>query len=203
MSRSIGGIRKMQHSRRLAETGGPARQGEAGQLESQASAELMVDESARVTSHGEAVLRDVVDSSSSHWAFVDTLRNPSLIAIDASEQRLERVRDAGVLELALDASESIEAGSSIEKMLAHQMAACHEHAMRLLPKATEQRDANNMAKYVNASARLMDVYREGMMALHRVKAGGRQTVTVVHIHDGAQAVVGAVPGSSCRKGEQG
>jgi hypothetical protein len=105
----------------------------------------MVDDSAMVKSHGEAVLRDVVDSSSSHWAFVDTLRDPSLIAVDASEQRLERVRDAGVLELALDASESVKAGNSIEKMFVHQMAACHEYAMRLLPKAIEQRDANNMA----------------------------------------------------------
>jgi hypothetical protein len=203
MSRSSGAIRKMQDSRRLAETGGPAQQPEAGRLESQASAELMVDESAMVKSHGEAVLRDVVDSSSSHWAFVDTLRDPGLIAVDASEQRLERVRDAGVLELALDASESVKAGNSIEKMLVHQMAACHEYAMRLLPKAIEQRDANNMAKYVTASARLMDVYRESMLALHRAKAGGRQTVTVVHVHEGAQAVVGAVPGGSCSNGDQG
>jgi hypothetical protein len=79
-------------------------------------------------------------------------------------------------------------------MLVHQMALAHDTAMRLLPKAIEQRDPANMTRFVNAAARLMDIYREGMLAVHRVKAGGRQTVTVQHVHvgDGGQAIVGAV-----------
>ena len=58
-----------------------------------------------------------------------------------------------------------------------------------------------MTKYVNAAARLMDTYREGMVAIHRVKAGGRQTVTVQHVHvsDGGRAVIGAVRPSGTKR----
>ena len=66
----------------------------------------------------------------------------------------------------------------------------------------EERDPVNMTRYANAAARLMDIYREGLVALHRIKAGGRQTVTVQHVHvaDGGQAIVGAVSGTGDYEG---
>lgn len=194
MKRSGGSLRKLQESRRLVAMGGPVNEWEAGRLESQATAELLVNECDLVRSHGEIARADTDDLSDGHWNLVDTLQHPNMIAVDASEQRLERVRDAGVLEIAVDAVESVKADNSIEKMLVHQMALAHDAAMRLLPKALEQRDPGNMQKYINAAARLMDIYRQGVQVFHRIKAGGRQTVTVQHVHigDGGQAIVGPV-----------
>lgn len=137
MNRSAIPLQKLKQAKRLVATGGPASEWEADRLESQAAAELLVNESELVGSHGEVVLADVVDSSFKHWRLVDTLRHPNMVAVDASEQRLERVRDAGVLELAVDAVESVQADNSIEKMLIHQITLAHDTAMQLLPKALE------------------------------------------------------------------
>jgi hypothetical protein len=187
-------IRKLHDSDRLLQIGGAAREWEAVRLEGQAMAELMVPPSDVVASHGEAVSRDIRDSSQGKWALINTLENPDQIGLDASEQRMHRAIENDVLELAVDAAESIQAANSIEKMLAHQMAAAHNMAMKLLPKGIEQRDPTHMQKYINSAARLLDVYREGMLALHRMKAGGKQTVRVehVHVHEGGQAIVGNV-----------
>ena len=197
MKRSNTAIQKLHEARRSEAIGGPVNDWEAGRLEAQAEAALIIDESTLVMSHGEAVLTDLADVSTRHWSFVETLKKPNLIAVEASEHRLNRVQDAGVLDLAIDAVESVQANSSVEKMLIHQMALAHDTAMRMLPKAMEERDPVNMTRYANAAARLMDIYREGLVALHRIKAGGRQTVTVQHVHvaDGGQAIVGAVSGT--------
>jgi hypothetical protein len=53
----------------------------------------------------------------------NTVADPSYITADASKSRLDLAFDAGVLETGLDAAETIEARNSLEKMMAHQMAA--------------------------------------------------------------------------------
>jgi hypothetical protein len=64
--------------------------------------------------------------------------------------------------------------------------------MKLLNRAL---DAANppveAARLANASARLMEAFREGFLALNRVRTGGRQLLTVQHINvtEGGQAVV--------------
>ncbi len=53
---------------------------------------------------------------------------------------------------------------------------------------------------------MMQVYQEGLLALHKVRSGGKQTVVVQHVHvsDGGQAVVagelkrGSDPGATAR-----
>jgi hypothetical protein len=48
-----------------------------------------------------------------------------------------------------------------------------------------------------AAARLMDVYQNGMLVLHRLRTGGKQTVTVKHVvvhqqvqvNEGGRAVI--------------
>ena len=55
----------------------------------------------------------------------NTVADPSYITADASKSRLDLAFDAGVLEIGLDAAETIEARNSLEKMMAHQMAAQH------------------------------------------------------------------------------
>ena len=61
----------------------------------------------------------------------DTVTNPDYVTVDASRDRLHLADSAGVLELALDASDSIDAKNSLEKMLVHQMATVHRSVMKL------------------------------------------------------------------------
>jgi hypothetical protein len=43
-------------------------------------------------------------------------------------------------------------------------------------------------RLANASARMMGAFQDGLLALDRVRRGGRQTVKVVHVHQ--QVAVG-------------
>ena len=49
----------------------------------------------------------------------DTLTHPNMISVNASENRMEAALNAGVLEAAVDAAKTVQAGNSLEKMLAH------------------------------------------------------------------------------------
>jgi hypothetical protein len=56
-------------------------------------------------------------------ALLDTLANPNWVAADASRDRLDLAEQAKVLGLGLDIADTIGAENSLERMLAHQMAA--------------------------------------------------------------------------------
>ncbi len=121
-----------------------------------------------------------------------TLGSPNAINIEASEARLKAALKAGVLPMALDASQTAQAANSLENMLCHQMAAAHEMAMRLAAMVLNFNGAAaDLSRLVNASSRTMQAYTEGYLALHKTKAGGKQTVVVQHVHvqEGGQAVV--------------
>ena len=123
---------------------------------------------------------------------VDTLDNPTSISVDASDRRMHLAAGAGVLPSAVDAALSAQAGSSLEKMLCHQLAAAHSAAMKLagrvgggsVPIVEESRLAN-------AAARMMQVFQEGLLTLQRLKTGGKQTMIVQHVQvsQGGQAVI--------------
>jgi hypothetical protein len=62
----------------------------------------------------------------------DRLQNePTMINVIASEERLDLAASvgSGVVELAVDAAETVQAANSLEKTLCHQMAAAHRTAM--------------------------------------------------------------------------
>ena len=122
----------------------------------------------------------------------DTLENPTSVAIDASEARLDLLSDAGVLELALDAADSIDAKNSLEKMLAHQAGACHSMAMKLFARAeNEKLPPVELVRLTNGAARLMDIFQSLLLTLQRLRVGGKQTMVVQHVNveGGAQAIV--------------
>jgi hypothetical protein len=151
--------------------------------------------------------------------FIDTLlKFPEMVAVDASRQRLSMARQAGVLQLALDAAETCGARNSLEKMLAHQIAAAHAAAMTLQTEAMGLVRACARAGYrdpglsveatrlMNASARMMETAQRGVATLHRLRTGGLQTVVVQHVHvsEGGQAVVaGEVKARGRGKGKSG
>ena len=69
----------------------------------------------------------------------DTMAVPDLAAVEASLERSRLLLDYGIdaVAMALDASASIEAANSLEKMLAHQLAALHLTGMELLGRVEQ------------------------------------------------------------------
>lgn len=121
-----------------------------------------------------------------------TLEEPNMISVTASEDRMEAALKAGVLSAAVDAAATAQAENSLEKMLAHQMAAAHHAAMKMVARGTKENlPPVEAARLVNSAARLMQVYQEGLLALFRIRRGGKQTVVVQHVQvsSGGQAVI--------------
>lgn len=142
-----------------------------------------------VSAHGETIQSDF---RLSHM--VDTLQNPNLISISASELRVDLAACvwSQVAEAALDAAESAGAENSLEKMLCHQMAAMHCAAMKLISRSLDNViPPVEMARLSNASARMMQVYQEALLTLQKIRSGGKQTVVVQHVQvrEGGQAVI--------------
>jgi len=135
----------------------------------------------------------------------DTLEHPNMISVNAWEDRREGALQAGVLESAVDAAETVQAGNSLEKMLAHQMAAAHQTAMKLVARGLNERlSPVESARLTNAAARLMQVYQEALLTLHKIRHGGKQVVVVQHVEvsGGGQAVIaGSMKGGA--RGPQG
>ena len=98
-------------------------------------------------------------------------------------------------ELAVDATESVQAANSLENMRSHQMAAAQCAAMKLITRGLDGLDGSlppvEMARLTNAAARMMQVYQEALLTLQRIRTGGKQTVVVQHVQvsDGGQAVI--------------
>ena len=129
---------------------------------------------------------------------------------------MELADRANVLTLGVDAAQTIQAQNSLERMLAHQLAAAHALGMRMAVAAGENLAAykNNGCRYphlsieagrmANTAARLMDAYQRGLLTLERMRNGGRQVVTVQHVNiSGGQAVVaGSVGGRKPGDGQE-
>jgi len=145
----------------------------------------------------------------------DTLaEGATRIAEEASIRRTDLLMQPSfdVVALAVDAADSIGAGNSLEKMLAHQMAVAHEASLRLMNRALayeagarsmREGDSVEACRLTNAAARLMSVFQDGLLTLQRLRSGGNQTVTVQHVNvaSGAQAVIGNVQtGGAKRRG---
>lgn len=123
----------------------------------------------------------------------DTLATPGMAALDASADRLDLISGIGVeiAALALDASDTIQAGNSLEKMLAHQLAALHHVSMRYMGKAAMEQDRIHEVRMMNLSIRSMETFQKGLMTLKSLRSKGEQRITVQHVsvNDGGQAVI--------------
>jgi hypothetical protein len=139
---------------------------------------------------------------------VDTAADPDYVTADASRDRLELANEAGSLGLALDAADTIQAQDSLEKMLVHQMAVLHRGMMKATARMNEELDAARVidpnkreaanvraCRLAGAISRMSATYQEALLTLQRKRTGGKQHVTVKHIHqqvnvtEGGQAVV--------------
>ncbi len=148
--------------------------------------ELLEPTAPIVVSAGEAVTWESKADEifkGSHAAIVETLEHPNSISVGASGCRMNAALAAGVLEPAVDAAVSAQAGNSIEKMLCHQLAAAHKGGMELLARVEQPlRDlpAVERARLTNAAARMFEVYQSGCLTLLRLKTRGTQRVLVQH-----------------------
>ncbi len=142
-----------------------------------------------VSSCGEAILPRFY---SSH--IVDTLQNPNMVNVIASEHRVDLAAEVGsrMVESAVDAAQSAQAENSLEKMLCHQIAAAHRAAMNLTAWSLNTAlPPVEVARLSNAAARMMQMYQEGLLTLQKLRTGGKQTVLVQHVQvsEGGQAVI--------------
>jgi hypothetical protein len=131
---------------------------------------------------------------------IDTLAAPGATALDASANRLDLITSLGadVAAMALDASETMGATNSLEKMLAHQLAVCHDGAMRFSAKASLEQDPLHMVRLMNLANRSMETFQKGLLTLKRLRSSGEQRIMVQHVdvRDGGQAVISQmIPGS--------
>jgi hypothetical protein len=122
----------------------------------------------------------------------DTLSMPDLIAMDASLERTRLLTADGLdaLALALDAANSANAKSSIEKMHLHQLAVLHKNALEQFKCASYTTDAELRLKVFQTANRLVRNFQHGLMALARLRGGGMPIIQHVHVSEGGQAVIG-------------
>lgn len=153
---------------------------------------------------------DAEDASLNLW-FKDTLDHPNMVSVQASRKRMELALKVGdgsgggsCLDMALDVAGTIKAKNSLEKMLAHQMAAAHDASMLLMAKGLEilgdgqSRMRPDLAiqeasRLIGVSLKAQTTFQSAFITLAKVRGGGRQEVRVIHQHvnvtDGGQAVV--------------
>ena len=123
-----------------------------------------------------------------------SLKEPDLLDAEVSIKRTDLADKAGVFEMAIEAAESTKAKNSVQRMQAHQLALAHKYAMELMADASKQRDPIIKVKLMNCSARLMEAYSKGALALQRLQSGASQVVQVQHVQVNGQAVIGNVGG---------
>lgn len=168
---------------------------EADRLEARAIELNNLSENVEVGAGNEALPQEnECENNELTWNLRETLKDPQRISLHASQKRLELLEDNDLLTMALDAADSIDAGNSLEKMLAHQMAACHAMALKTLCQAQGNltKDKDIAVKMMNSSCRLMDTFQKGLQTMSKIRTGGRQVVTVQHVNidnGGGQTVV--------------
>jgi hypothetical protein len=123
-----------------------------------------------------------------------SLKEPDLLDAEVTIKRTDLADKAGVFEMAIEAAESSKAKNSVQRMQAHQLALAHKYAMELMADANKQRDPIIKVKLMNCSARLMEAYSKGALALQRLQSGASQVVQVQHVQVNGQAVIGNVGG---------
>lgn len=143
--------------------------------------------------------------------------SPKVSAL-ADNERLGLASEACADELAIDMAESVGAENGLEKAMAHQLAAAHALALRVIGRANLEIEGMGrfdrqgrretiveVARLSNAAARLMQTYQQGALALTKIRGGGAQTIVVQHVqvNDGGQAVIAGQARGASGKGREG
>lgn len=123
----------------------------------------------------------------------DTLTVPDLASAEASFERSRLLLASGpnVAAMGIDASDTIQARNSLEKMLAHQLAATHAVIMEQLGQVHICDYGETSAKRLTAIANGMKAYQHGLLTLKKARQTGNQRITVqyVNVSEGGQAMI--------------
>jgi len=141
-----------------------------------------------------------VKECSSTQSMYPLTESPDMAAVESSIQRMELSGGVDCLSIGIDTANSIKAKDTPERMLAHQMAACHKMAFNLMKEADQidaryRLDANTASviqtRKLNSANRLMQTFQQSMLTLQKMRTGGKQVMTVQHVqvNDGGQAIV--------------
>ena len=124
----------------------------------------------------------------------DTLTVPDLASAEASFERSRLLLASGpnVAAMGIDASDTIQARNSLEKMLAHQLTATHAVVMEQIGQVHVREEGSGSAKRLTAIARCLEAYQHGLLTLKKLRQNGSQRIVVqyVNVNEGAQAVIG-------------
>lgn len=138
---------------------------------------------------------EVIPSEADH-SLHDTLAVPDLASVEASFERSRLLLSSGpnVAAMGLDASDTIQARNSLEKMLAHQLAATHAVVMEQVGQVHVREEGQTTAKRLTAIARCLTAYQDGLLTLKKLRQTGNQRIVVqyVNVSEGGQAVIGNV-----------
>ncbi len=114
--------------------------------------------------------------SACRQSLVNTLGEPNIICVDASEHRAALATRGNVLSQALDAQVTAQASNSIEKMLCHQLAITHTVAMeafiRLQDNYPALKPAIEQVRLMNSAARLLEVFQSGCLSFRNSNRAG-------------------------------
>lgn len=104
--------------------------------------------------------------------------------------------DSGRINGMIAAVEAARPSNEIEASLAVQMAVTHDMALQALRRAARVDQIPQYDSAGNMATKLLRTYTMQVEALTKLQRGGQQVVKVVHVHPGAQAVVGNVTTSA-------
>ena len=124
----------------------------------------------------------------------DTLSDPDLAAVESSEARGRLLKMNDAVALGIDVANTVKAGNTAEKLVAHEVAVAHKVSMEQAMRASQESDPAVELKRLQISAKMMQVAQQGLLTLQKLKTGGTQNVVVQHVHvqAGGQAVVAQV-----------
>jgi hypothetical protein len=167
-------------------------------------------EAPEIGAGGELILHPALTGKEGNaLELVNTIKDPDRLTAAAELKRLDLANRTGSLDIGLDAADTIQPRNSLEKMLAHQLGALHHSAMIATEKGlmwlgkadpdmgqygprVQPHVANTeAARAFGAATRLMQTYQEGLLTLAKIRTGGKQQVTVNHIHQNVQAQDGS------------
>lgn len=126
---------------------------------------------------------------------------PAIINADARDHRHQLLGAIGneATAMALATQLDTKPANDIQVMLTHQLAVAHKAALDASSRAFLAPDPTEQARLFNVSARLMETFQKGALALQRLRNGGNQQILVQHVNvgQGGQAIVGNVQAGGC------
>lgn len=137
-----------------------------------------------------ARLEDSFGTSGTGFAIAQL--NQLIRSCQASDQKIDNQKLNSMLAIVDGAKPENE----IQAMLAIQMAMTHTAALDILRRAQRVDQIPQVDSAGNLAVKLLRTFTSQVEALAKLQRGGEQVVKVVHVHPGAQAVIGDVHASA-------